>query len=122
MQDANSAVRASSDLTNSMRQALAMLSTEVQRSEEVAKTFDDSTRIMDKTANEYRSLSIVARNSRKLVAKLQRRDWTDRLLLLFGLLVFSLTVLSILRRRLWIWVPGWKAITGQCADGDWMCF
>ncbi|TPX60739.1 hypothetical protein PhCBS80983_g01603 [Powellomyces hirtus] len=122
MQDANSALQASSELTSSLSQALGMISTEVAKSEEAAKLLDDSTRIMQKTSTEYRTLSMVTRTSRQLITKLQRRDWTDRLLLLFGLLVFTLTVLSILRRRLWIWVPGWKALTGQCAEGDWLCF
>ncbi|KAJ3169123.1 Vesicle transport protein S20 [Geranomyces variabilis] len=122
MQDANSALQASSELTSSLSQALGMLSNEVEKSEEMTKALDDSTQVMQKTSNEYRTLSMAVRSSRQLITKLQRRDWTDRLLLLFGLLVFTLTVLSILRRRLWIWVPGWKKLTGQCAEGDFLCF
>ncbi|KAJ3177614.1 Vesicle transport protein S20 [Geranomyces variabilis] len=122
MQDANSALQASSELTSSLSQALGMLSNEVAKSEEMTKTLGDSTQVMQKTSNEYRTLSMAVRSSRQLITKLQRRDWTDRLLLLFGLLVFTLTVLSILRRRLWIWVPGWKTLTGQCAEGDFLCF
>lgn len=83
---------------------------------------EDSTRLMQSVSSEYKTYSSVLGASRQLVTKLQRRDWTDRLLLLFGLVVFCLTVLSILRRRLWIWVPGWKWVTGQCSEDDWLCF
>ncbi|KAI8823738.1 uncharacterized protein EV422DRAFT_368249 [Fimicolochytrium jonesii] len=122
MADAAATAQASSELTDSLRQALGMMTAEVQKGVEITKAFDDSTKIMQKTSAEYRSLSMVIRSSRQLITKLQQRDWTDRLLLLFGLLVFSLTVLSILRRRLWIWVPGWKLVTGQCNGDEWFCF
>ncbi|KNC98411.1 uncharacterized protein SPPG_06115 [Spizellomyces punctatus DAOM BR117] len=122
MQDSRSVVQASNELTQSMRHAVEMLSTELGKSVEVNKAFDESSRVLSKTVTEYLAFGSVLRTSRQLVTKLQRRDWTDRLLLLFGLLVFTLSVLSILRRRLWIWVPGWKWVTGQCGEDDWLCF
>ncbi|KAI9104757.1 Sec20-domain-containing protein [Phlyctochytrium arcticum] len=122
MHDEGTLAKASSELTRSLQQAVEMMSTEVGRSAEVNKAFEESTRVMSQTVGEYHAFSSILQTSRQLVTKLQRRDWTDRLLLMFGLVVFSLTVLSILRRRLWIWVPGWRLVTGQCGEDEWFCF
>ena len=45
--------------------------------------------------------------SRRILGRLERGDWTDRLLILFGLFVFGLVILHVLRRRLWIPGVGW---------------
>ncbi|KAI9012903.1 Sec20-domain-containing protein [Gaertneriomyces semiglobifer] len=122
MHDVKSVSQASSELTKALKHAVEIMNTEVEKSMEVVKTLEDSTRVIQQTHNEYQTFGSVLRTSRQLVTQLQRRDWTDRLLLGFGLLVFILTVLAILRRRLWIWVPGWKWVTGQCREDEWLCF
>ncbi|RKO90856.1 Sec20-domain-containing protein [Blyttiomyces helicus] len=120
---ANEAVsQVSNELTSSLRDAVQMMNVEVERSAQAAKTLADSTRVLEQTGGEYRTFESVLKTSKQLVTKLQQRDWTDRLLLLFGLFVFLMSVFSVLKRRLWIWIPGWKWVSGGCEDEGWFCF
>ncbi|KAI9019752.1 Sec20-domain-containing protein [Hyaloraphidium curvatum] len=99
----------SNQLTDAMRSAVQMLSTEVERSAQANLVLDESTQTLGKTTGEYRTYGSLMRTSRELVSRIASRDWTDRLLIFFGLLVFLLTVLYILRRRAWF-VPSFSWI------------
>jgi len=52
--------------------------------------------------------------SRRILGRLERGDWTDRLLIIFALIVFLLVIVHILRRRLWI--PGFSWLLGGFFD------
>jgi protein transport protein SEC20 len=54
---------------------------------------DEGTQIMAKTSSEYKLYNSVIRTSKELINGIASRDWTDRLLILFGFLVFLLTVI-----------------------------
>ena len=68
---------------------------------------DESSRSVKTTYNEYRGFTSVVRSSKQLITKLEQSDWTDRLLILFGLFVFLLVVLYILKKRVWNTGFGW---------------
>jgi protein transport protein SEC20 len=81
-----------------------------------SQCIEESSRLLTKTRDEYRGLQSVITTSRRILGRLERGDLTDRLLIAFGLVVFSLVVLSILRGRipgvryLWSWL--WDGLTG----------
>jgi protein transport protein SEC20 len=49
---------------------------------------------------EYHAYDEVLKRGKGLITKLNQADWTDRLLIGFGLLVFSLVVMYILKKRI----------------------
>lgn len=49
---------------------------------------------------QYQTYDEVLKRGKNLITKLNQADWTDRLLIGFGLLLFSLVVLYILKRRI----------------------
>jgi len=100
---------ASNQLTDSLRTAVQMLNVEVERSSVGNKALADQTSTVQQTNSEYSTYGSTLGIGRDLVTKLKSRDWIDRLLLAFGVLVFILTVLYIVKRRLWF-IPnpvGW---------------
>lgn len=84
-----------------MRSAVQMLSVELERSAQANVVLDQSTQTMGKTVQEYGTYGNVMRTSKDLINKIASRDWTDRLLILFGVLVFLLTVVY---GEFWMWV------------------
>ncbi|KAK9762740.1 Vesicle transport protein S20 [Basidiobolus ranarum] len=104
MRNNDGVLRTATDVTDSLRRTTQLMSQEIERSAYSAKVLDDSSKMLRSTHNEYRGFNSVMRASKQLITKLEQSDWTDRLLILFGLLVFMLVVLYILKKRLWI--PG----------------
>ena len=49
---------------------------------------------------QYQTYDEVLKRGKNLITKLNQADWTDRLLIGFGLLVFSLVVMYILKKRI----------------------
>jgi hypothetical protein len=97
-------LQASSELTDTMRQAVQMMRSEVERSHESLKTLDESTKVLEKTHGQYNNLSSEMKTSGTLLTQIHRRDVMDRIIVLFGLFVFLSTVAYILWKRTWI--PG----------------
>ncbi|RKO99477.1 hypothetical protein CXG81DRAFT_20444 [Caulochytrium protostelioides] len=116
-------VGASRQLTSTLQQAAAMMTAEVHKSAASAASLDRSTRMLASTASEYRQLGGVVGQSRRWVTQLRQRDSTERWLVTFGLSVFCLTVLHIVRRRLGHVIPGWRTMMGTCpGDERWCIF
>lgn len=61
---------------------------------------DESSRTLRSTVNEYQTYEEVLKQGKNLIAKLSQADWMDRLLIGFGVLVFSLVVMYILKKRI----------------------
>ncbi|CAG8604488.1 6924_t:CDS:2, partial [Racocetra fulgida] len=98
-----------SDVTDALRRTTQLMQQEIERSAYSAKILDESSRALKSTYSEYRGFSSVLRGSKQLITKLEQIDWTDRLLILFGLLVFVLVVLYILKKRVWNTGFGWMS-------------
>ena len=64
-----------------------------------------SSRKIEKTKEEMADMSSNVRTSKRLLAKYDRRELTDKLLIIAGLSLFFGVVLYILKKRLlgWIW-------------------
>ncbi|KAJ1649709.1 Vesicle transport protein S20 [Dispira simplex] len=99
---------AANDVTESLRRTTQLMITEVERSSINASQFQDSTQMVWATLREHQSLSGLLRTSQTILNKLEQGDWTDRLILFFGLFVFFGVVLYILQRRLWF--PGFGTL------------
>lgn len=61
---------------------------------------DESSKTLRATVGEYHAYDEVLKRGKGLITKLNQADWTDRLLIGFGLLVFSLVVMYILKKRI----------------------
>ncbi|CAG8534860.1 4936_t:CDS:2 [Ambispora gerdemannii] len=110
----DSVLRATDDVTKTLQRTVQLMQQEIERSAYSAKSLEDSSRILKSTYNEFRGFTAVVRGSKQLITKLEQSDWTDRLLILFGLFVFILVVLYILKRRVldvgigWVtWITSW---------------
>lgn len=62
---------------------------------------DESSQMLRKVQTEYQQLGSIVGTAQKLITKLNQRDLTDKLLIGFGLLVYILVVLYIVKQRLW---------------------
>ncbi|KAI8926113.1 Sec20-domain-containing protein [Entophlyctis helioformis] len=119
--DAESLVRASNDVTAGLRQAVQMMSAEVERSTETVKLLDESTRTLQKTSHEYSLMGDLLNVSSVIIKDLNGRDWKERAMLAAGLAVFLSTVAYVIGRR--VRIPGYRWLTGQCVDDpSWFCF
>ncbi|CAG8454965.1 3849_t:CDS:2 [Acaulospora colombiana] len=92
-------LHSATDVTESLRRTTQLMQQEIERSVYSAKVLDESSKALKSTYNEYRGFTSVIRGSKQLITKLERIDWTDRLLILFGLFVFILVVFYILKKR-----------------------
>ncbi|CAG8531334.1 12885_t:CDS:2 [Cetraspora pellucida] len=102
-------LHSASDVTDALRRTTQLMQQEIERSAYSAKVLDESSRALKSTYSEYRGFSSVLRGSKQLITKLEQIDWTDRLLILFGLLVFVLVVLYVLKKRVWNTGFGWMS-------------
>ncbi len=59
----------------------------------------ESSKTLSSTYTEYQNLSSLVNISKRVITQLEASDWFDRLLLLFGLLLFSFVVLYIIKKR-----------------------
>lgn len=92
------------DLTNALFAAEKMLQAELEKSREIAIAVESSTGMMKSIGSEYRVLSNVIQQSRRLVTHLAKRNWTDRVLLFLCFGLFLMATLYVFRRR--FVVPG----------------
>ena len=97
-------VNASHEVTNTLRQTVQMMGTELEKSHSNIAAIKESSRMLSKTKERHEILDGVMRISRNLITKLERADWADRVLMLLAFLLFVGVVLNIIRRR--VWLPG----------------
>ncbi|KAG0078029.1 hypothetical protein BGZ93_001000 [Podila epicladia] len=90
----------SKEQNESLTRTLQLMQQEVERTAHSAKIIDESSRTLRSTVNEYQTYDEVLKQGKNLIAKLSQADWIDRLLIGFGLLVFSLVVMYILKKRI----------------------
>lgn len=61
----------------------------------------ESSKTLTSTYTEYQNLGSLIHISKRVITQLEASDWFDRLLLLFGVLLFSSVVLYIIKKRTW---------------------
>ncbi|KAI8361455.1 Sec20-domain-containing protein [Mortierella sp. GBAus27b] len=90
----------SKEQNESLSRTLQLMQQEVERTAHSARVIDESSRTLRETVNEYRTYDEVLKRGKNLITKLNQADWIDRLLIGFGLLLFSLVVTYILKKRI----------------------
>ncbi|KAG0364746.1 Sec20-domain-containing protein [Gamsiella multidivaricata] len=90
----------SKETNESLSRTLKLMQQEVERTANSAKIIDESSKTLKETVNEYQTYDEVLKRGKNLITKLNQADWTDRLLIGFGLLVFALVVMYILKKRI----------------------
>ncbi|KAJ3328488.1 Protein transport protein sec20 [Blyttiomyces sp. JEL0837] len=92
------------ELTESLRQAVQMMSGEVEKSAAALQSLGDSSQVLSKTNNQYSAFESVMGASGTLLTQLNRQSLMDRVVLVLGFSLFMFTVLYVLWKRTWI--PG----------------
>ncbi|KAI8092127.1 uncharacterized protein B0P05DRAFT_524837 [Gilbertella persicaria] len=74
---------------------------ELEKSTISASMLAESSKTLSSTNMEYQNLGSLVHISKRVITQLEASDWLDRLLLLFGLLIFSSVVFYIVKKRTW---------------------
>jgi Sec20 len=98
----STAVKTSDEITNTLRHALEISERETERSRDLAMSLDESTKMAQKTGGEYNAMGEHLQTSNKVLKNLANKDQKDRMLLMLGIGVFTLTVMWIVYKRFWI--------------------
>merc|ERR1719410_2094241 len=89
-----------SNVTNSLMAISRQLADTVERSKQTVTSLEGTSKTVEELGEEYRMMGGVIGQSRKLITKYARREFTDKVLIAFALAFFFAVVLYILRKRL----------------------
>ncbi|XP_034399260.1 vesicle transport protein SEC20-like [Cyclopterus lumpus] len=92
--------QATSDITENLMSISRMMAQQVQHSEETMTSLATSSRTIQETNEEFKTMTGTIQLGRKLITKYNRRELTDKLLIFLALALFLATVLYILKKRL----------------------
>ncbi|XP_068457056.1 vesicle transport protein SEC20 isoform X1 [Clinocottus analis] len=95
-----SLVETSSNITESLMSMSRMMAEQVKQSEDTIGTLATSSRTVQETNEEFKSMTGTIHLGRKLILKYNRRELTDKLLIFLAVALFLATVLYILKKRL----------------------
>jgi len=89
-----------SNVTSSLLAISRQLADTVERSKQTVTSLEGTSKTIDELGEEYKMMGGVIGQSRKLITKYARREFTDKILIAFALAFFFAVVLYILRKRL----------------------
>ncbi|EGG16977.1 sec20 family protein [Cavenderia fasciculata] len=92
-------IKSSMNITESLRRTRTFMNSQVTRSSQIMDELDDASKVLDKTLNQQKEYGSKTMEAKSLLTNLKRRDRTDKLLICFGLLLFLLVVVYILKKR-----------------------
>lgn len=87
-------------ITENLMSISRMMAQQVQQSEDTATTLATSSKTIQETNEEFKTMTGTIQLGRKLITKYNRRELTDKLLIFLALALFLATVLYILKKRL----------------------
>ncbi|CAE1325035.1 SEC20 [Acanthosepion pharaonis] len=90
-----------SSITENLMSLNRMMSNQVKQSDVTVNTLASSSKTMTETHEEFKSMSGHIYTSKKLLTKYNRRELTDRLLIILALIFFFSTVVYIVKKRVW---------------------
>ncbi|KAI8378982.1 Sec20-domain-containing protein [Blakeslea trispora] len=94
-------LRASSDVTEALKRTSTLMQQELEKSTLSASMLAESSKTLSSTFTEYQNFGSLVHISKRVITQLEASDWLDRMLVLFGLLLFSSVVLYIIKKRTW---------------------
>jgi protein transport protein SEC20 len=119
----NATSQAAMELTEALQMATQTMAAELEKSVQTSRMLEESSTVLEKTGKEYGYLSSALVSSKRVLKRLSQRDWTDRILISFGVIVFCTVVLYIVQKRLlryglswwgwWSWLLGYGSDTVQ---------
>lgn len=89
-----------SNVTNNLKAISRQLAATVEKSQLTVSNLEGSSKTLQEVDEEHRSMSGVIGQSKKLITKYMRREFTDKILIVFALAFFFAVVLYILRKRI----------------------
>ncbi|KAJ3211837.1 hypothetical protein HDU67_004218 [Dinochytrium kinnereticum] len=96
------ALESGAQLTDSLQQAIQMMSIELEKSVAASQLLDDSSRTLKETSTQYTTLSSITDVSRKILTKLQVQSMMDRLIIIGGLTTFLSAAGYVVWKRVWL--------------------
>merc|ERR1712034_247392 len=87
-------------ITNNLMAISRQLAETVEKSKQTVSNLEGTSRTVEEVGEEHRMGGGVIGQSRKLITKYGRREFTDKVLIIFALAFFFAVVLYILRKRL----------------------
>jgi protein transport protein SEC20 len=87
-------------VTQNLQAISRQLADTVERSRQTVGNLEGSSRTVEEVTEEHRTMAGVIGQSRRLITKYARREFTDKVLILFAFAFFFAVVLYILRKRL----------------------
>ncbi|CAO3591412.1 unnamed protein product [Absidia cylindrospora] len=108
-----SLLRATSSVTEALQRTSTLMQQELEISSYSASTLAESSKTLSGTLSEYDNLGSLLTISKRMITHLETSDWFDRLLLLFGVTVFSLVVLYIIKKRTYDVGKSWISWMGS---------
>merc|ERR1712034_230652 len=87
-------------ITNNLMAISRQLAETVEKSKQTVSNLEGTSRTVEEVGEEHRMMGGVIGQSRKLITKYARREFTDKVLIMFALAFFFAVVLYILRKRL----------------------
>ncbi|KAI3863877.1 hypothetical protein MKW98_031469 [Papaver atlanticum] len=113
---------ASESITESLRRTRQLMVQEVERSENILATFDESTGVLKKAESEYKGHRSLLMRTKNLLSTMRRQDVLDRLLLFGGCFMFSCAVFYVVSKRIGVFFLLRKVTeaikTGTIVPGD----
>jgi hypothetical protein len=94
------ALRASENATESLRRVREMMANEVTHGAMINEELDSQGNIIENAASEHDRITGTIGTGRGLIARLKRREFTDKLLVTMAFIVFLSVCVYILRARL----------------------
>ncbi|ORZ23589.1 Sec20-domain-containing protein [Absidia repens] len=108
-----SLLRATSSVTEALQRTSTLMQQELEKSSYSASTLAESSKTLSGTLSEYDNLGSLLTISKRMITHLETSDWFDRLVLLFGVIVFSLVVLYIIKKRTYDVGKSWISWMGS---------
>ncbi|KAI8092827.1 Sec20-domain-containing protein [Halteromyces radiatus] len=109
----DSLLRATTNVTEALQRTSTLMQQELEKSSYSASILADSSRTLSATFTEYENLDSLLTISKRMITHLETSDWFDRLLLLFGVAVFCLVVLYIIKKRTYDVGKSWFSWIGS---------
>jgi len=99
-QDEVTVLTAANDVTIALKRTHALLEQELQKSTLSLETLDHSSKTLQQLEHKYGAFDVLLRGSKKLIVELEQADKWDRWMIYGGLLVFGMTCLWIIYKRI----------------------
>ncbi|RZC89776.1 hypothetical protein C5167_035771 [Papaver somniferum] len=95
---------ASESITESLRRTRQLMVQEVERSENILATFDESTGVLKKAESEYKGHRSLLMRTKNLLSTMRRQDVVERLILFGGCFMFSCAVFYVVSKRIGVFL------------------